>query len=43
MIKRLGNRQDRTVFTGMLIRSLIQKSKKEMEIKWFAEALGGTK
>lgn len=36
-------RQERTVFTGMLIMNLIQKSKKKMEIQWFAKALGGTK
>lgn len=35
-------RQERTVFTGMLM-NLIQKSKKKMEIQWFAKALGGTK
>ena len=35
-------RQDRTVFIGKLVMSLIQKrSKKEMEIQWFVEALGG--
>lgn len=37
-------RQERTVFTGMLIMNLIQeKSKKKMEKQWFAKALGGTK